>query len=91
MSGLAWRQAVVSLRFCVLCGADGVQAAHRNEGKGMSMKTGDHLCAALCPTCHHEIDNGPGMTREERRAHWNDAFVRTFDQMVRRGIVRLAP
>src|SRR3546814_7600491 len=43
---------------CVLCGAPGVQAAHANIGKGMSIKADDAAVAALCPDHHHEIDHG---------------------------------
>lgn len=33
-----WLAAVRSLECCVLCGRYGVQAAHRNEGKGRPAK-----------------------------------------------------
>lgn len=82
-----WLQAVVSLEACVLCGKYGVQAAHRNVGKGMGMKTSDCLTAALCPACHDEIDNGPNMTKAERRAQLNEAVVRTFERLVCAGKV----
>ena len=38
-----WLQAVRELEYCVLCGAYGVQAAHRNEGKGAGM-----ICRGHC-------------------------------------------
>lgn len=63
-----WLQAVRDIEFCVLCGRYGVQAAHRNEGKGVGIKVDDCLTAALCVDCHSRIDNGRDMSREERRA-----------------------
>ena len=85
-----WLTAVRSLHNCVLCGAHGVQAAHRNEGKGMGMKNPDHLTAAICPTCHHEIDNGKTLSRDERRALMDKAIVLTHDALVRAGVLVLA-
>ncbi len=82
-----WLHAVHDVEQCVLCGAHGVQAAHRNVGKGMGMKVDDSLCAALCPTCHHEIDNAPNLTREQRRAMMDDAICRTLAQLTRMGKV----
>lgn len=38
-----WLQAVRDIEFCVLCGRYGVQAAHRNEGKGVGIKVDDSL------------------------------------------------
>ena len=84
-----WLQAVRSLECCVLCGAYGVQAAHRNEGKGAGMKTSDCLTAALCPECHSEIDQGKHMTREDRRATMNSAIVMTLEALVKAGRVEI--
>ena len=58
-----WLQAVRDIEFCVLCGRYGVQAAHRNEGKGVGIKVDDCLTAALCVDCHSRIDNGRDMSR----------------------------
>jgi hypothetical protein len=82
-----WLQAVRELEYCVLCGAHGVQAAHRNEGKGAGMKTSDCLTAALCPECHSEIDQGKNMDRNERRATMNAAIVMTLEALVKSGKV----
>lgn len=82
-----WLEAVHQIPCCVLCGSYGIQAAHRNEGKGMSQKTDDCLCAALCEQCHHEIDNGSTMTREERRATLDKAIVLTVQQLARMGLI----
>ncbi|EDI3041917.1 hypothetical protein CDK59_17845 [Salmonella enterica subsp. enterica serovar Kentucky] len=45
-----WLQAVREIDCCILCGRYGVQAAHRNEGKGIGLKVDDSLTAALCVT-----------------------------------------
>ncbi len=84
-----WLNAVRSISLCVRCGRYGVQAAHRNEGKGMGMKVGDHLTAALCPVCHAEIDRGKTMTRDERRAEMDRAIVQTLDVLVQLGKIKV--
>jgi len=85
----AWLAAVRTIP-CVFCGAP-VQAAHRNEGKGMGTKVDDCLVAALCPPDHAEIDQGRNMTRDERRARMDRAIVLTLAELVRRGLVGLVP
>lgn len=82
-----WLRAVSEIGTCVLCGAEGVQAAHRNVGKGMAMKADDCLTAALCPECHSSIDQGKGFTREQRRAEMDRAIVLTLRELVLRGRV----
>jgi hypothetical protein len=83
-----WRRAVASLP-CVLCGIEGMtQASHRNEGKGMGLKTSDALTAALCHTCHTEIDNGRDMTREDRRREMDRAIVLTVEMLAAEGLVK---
>ena len=80
-----WLQAVRELKCCVICGSYGVQAAHRNEGKGAGMKTSDCLTAALCVPCHSGIDQGRTMTREEKRALMDRAIVLTVEALVKAG------
>lgn len=80
-----WLKAVREIECCVLCGAYGVQAAHRNEGKGMGIKVDDSLTAALCEACHNRIDNGKDMTREERRSEMDRAIVLTLQKLTRDG------
>lgn len=84
-----WLANVGELGVCVLCGAHGVQVAHRNQGRGLSTKCDDLLSAALCPTCHHEIDNGRHLTQEQRRAQMNEAIIRTWLQLARAGKVKV--
>lgn len=83
-----WLAAVRSIESCVLCHRYGVQAAHRNQGKGMSQKVDDCLTAAICPECHHEIDNGKELTRDERRARLDHAICLTVAELARRGMIR---
>lgn len=85
----AWMKAVAELETCVLCARHGVQVAHRNEDKGKSQKVDDCLTAALCPECHHAIDNGKDLAREERRAAMDRAIVLTLRALVRAGKVGL--
>lgn len=82
-----WLRAVRSIENCVLCGAYGVQAAHINESKGMGMKTHDVWTAAICPKCHHELDNGTRYTREERRETLRKAALDTIAQLARMGLL----
>jgi uncharacterized protein YlaI len=84
-----WLRAVASLD-CVICGREGTQAAHRNQGKGMGLKTDDCLTAALCPECHSRIDQGADMTREERRRDMDAAILMTLRDLARQGLVRIA-
>ena len=85
-----WRRAVAALP-CVLCQREGeTQAAHRNEGKGMGLKTDDALTAALCTTCHAAIDQGPDFSRDERRRRLDVAILLTIRALARAGKLRIA-
>lgn len=85
-----WFEAVHSIEWCVLCGSpEGIQAAHRNEGKATRLKTADHALAALCMRCHMAIDQYKDMTRDESRALWNEAYWRTMDYLIRSGRVNV--
>lgn len=53
----------------------------------MGLKADDSLTAALCVDCHHAIDNGSELTREERRALMDRAIVLTLRELTRRGLV----
>ena len=72
---------------CVHCGSIDVQAAHRNQSKGMGLKASDGLLAALCWREHARIDQGKDLTRDERRALMDSYIVRTFQRaQVRRDL-----
>ncbi|EPE1462286.1 hypothetical protein ACSGR4_001889 [Morganella morganii] len=82
-----WLAAVAQIECCVLCGRYGAQVAHRNEGNGMGLKVDDSLTAALCPQCHHNIDNGGSMSRIERRQEMDRAIILTIRELTRRELV----
>lgn len=75
---------------CQACNADDgtVVCAHANEGahgKGMAIKAGDDRGASLCFTCHSRLDQGSDMTRDERRAFWWAAHIKTIPALVAAG------
>lgn len=72
---------------CQHCGAEGTQAAHRNMNKGIGLKNSDALCVALCPTCHQKLDQGKDMDRTERRAFWDDAYIKQMQTMIEKGML----
>ena len=74
---------------CQLCGAeDGtVVAAHSNQlrdGKGRSIKAHDYRIAALCYTCHADIDQGR-MSREDKQDLWEMAHRKTVGWLFENG------
>ena len=74
---------VVRLSPCQHCGReDGtVVAAHSNQvrdGKGKGIKASDHRIAALCFTCHYELDQGKNWSKSERLDIWEEAHRRTI-------------
>ena len=67
---------------CQHCGIeDGtVVAAHSNQlidGKGRGLKAHDYRIAALCFTCHSELDQGRDLSKSERVNMWEDAHRKT--------------
>jgi len=81
----AWLDCVRQIPCCVRCGHFGVEAAHRDFGKGMGMKTDDAATAALCPGCHTDLGNGKLYSRDERRAGMDKAIVDTIIELARTG------
>lgn len=73
-------QAVAALP-CQICFKEGeTQASHSNSakhGKGRSIKASDEFTAALCPSCHYEIDQGRTLTQTQRESMWDLAYTRT--------------
>lgn len=53
-----------------------VVAAHRNEGKGMGMKTPDKFTVPACNLCHFAYDQGGKLSKEEKRELWDSAYRR---------------
>ena len=71
---------------CQLCGSGlMVQAAHSNmaqHGKGRGIKASDEYSAALCMSCHYEIDQGAKWSKAERQQAWNIAHFKTVQLLV---------
>ena len=75
---------------CQICGAqDGtVVAAHSNQqrdGKGMGIKSHDYRIAALCYSCHADIDQGKSLNKEARKDLWDEAHRKTIGWLFERG------
>jgi len=70
---------------CQNCGIEGqTQAAHSNwaeHGKGRGIKASDEFVAALCQTCHAELDQGQHLSKDQRRQLWEAAFERTKERL----------
>lgn len=58
---------------------DSVVDCHSNQqqhGKGMGIKADDEKTVPGCAWCHHAIDQGNWLTKEQRRDYWDDAYRR---------------
>lgn len=78
---------------CTNCGKqDGtIVAAHSNQlrdGKGRGLKSHDYRIAALCMTCHHEIDQGAALSKAERIQIWEDAHRSTIGLLFETGVIK---
>lgn len=68
----------------MVCGKENdgtIVAAHSNQlrdGKGRGLKAHDFRVAAMCYTCHSEIDQGSKLSREERLDSWEEAHRATL-------------
>lgn len=77
---------------CAHCStSDGtVVAAHSNQlrdGKGKGIKAADYRIAPLCHRCHHELDQGSKLSKEERREMWEEAHRRFIGMLFESGRV----
>lgn len=64
---------------------DTVVPCHSNQsqhGKGLGLKADDEKTVPGCMHCHHEIDQGRRLSREERFAIWDRAYARWAPQRV---------
>ncbi len=77
---------------CQHCGRDDgtVCGAHANWsifGKGGHIKADDNRAASMCSTCHVPIlDQGSKLSKEERKAMWWRAHVRTVALLLAMGL-----
>ena len=76
---------------CQSCGIDnGVQAAHSNwgGGKGKGIKASDYRIAALCFSCHMDLDQGNKLSKDQRREFWEIAHRRTIGELFERNLIK---
>ena len=79
---------------CQACGSQNgtVVAAHSNQlrdGKGRGLKAHDYRIAALCFTCHMELDQGNRMSKAELVEMWEDAHRHTIGWLFESGRLTL--
>ena len=79
-----------NIRFlhCHACGADDqtIVGAHSNSqahGKGRGIKSDDNMVAALCWDCHHTLDQGHYLSKEEKEKFWMYAHLRTVFSLIK--------
>jgi hypothetical protein len=77
---------------CMHCGIkDGtIVAAHSNQlrdGKGRGIKAHDYRIAALCFRCHHELDQGHLLSKNERLNMWEEAHRKTIGWLFDEGLL----
>jgi hypothetical protein len=75
---------VVASLNCQNCGHYQSQAAHSNwhGGKGRGIKASDNYVAALCQSCHHDVDQGNELTKDERQTIWVNAHLKTLHYLL---------
>lgn len=79
---------------CQHCGkSDGtVVAAHSNQlrdGKGRGLKSHDYRIAALCYSCHSELDQGSKMGKDQRVQFFEDAHRNTVGWLFEYGHIEV--
>jgi hypothetical protein len=57
------------------------------DGKGKGIKASDYRIAALCFSCHMDIDQGNKLTKEQRREFWETAHRKTIGELFERGLI----
>lgn len=76
---------------CQHCGLEGqTQAAHSNmaiHGKGRSIRASDQFTAALCFACHHDLDAGHNLTKEQKQKMFFDALKSTWIELQKRDLI----
>ena len=76
---------------CQCCDIEGqTQAAHSNwamfGNKGKGIKASDEFTAALCQTCHYDLDQGSKLSKDERQKMWIMAHIRTYNKLKSLGL-----
>jgi hypothetical protein len=76
---------------CQHCGLEGqTQAAHSNmavHGKGRGIKASDVFAAALCFACHHDLDAGHSLTKDQKQKLFFDALKSTWIELQKRDLI----
>jgi hypothetical protein len=68
-----------------------VVAAHSNQiadGKGKGIKASDYRVAALCFSCHMDLDQGNKLSKDQRREFWEIAHRRTIGELFERNLIK---
>ena len=87
-------EAVREIPHCTSCGKHNdstIVAAHSNQlrdGKGKGIKAHDYRIAALCYSCHSELDQGSKLSKEERVELWEEAHRKTIGWLFENGKVK---
>ena len=83
---------------CVLCGRNKMftVGAHSNShahGRGFAHKAHSYYVAYVCNYpggCHDRLDGrSGGLTKEEKRAMWNEAYALTVGLWFSEGLIRI--
>lgn len=79
---------------CMHCDIENgtIVAAHSNQlrdGKGRGLKASDYRIAALCFTCHTELDQGNKLSKAERVNMWDEAHRKTIGWLFDNDIIGL--
>ena len=69
------------------CNRIDVQAAHRNQGKGMATKTPDSRLFAACQAHHNLADAGNKVSKAERRAYEDSMIVETWAYLMENNFI----
>ena len=56
----------------------------------MGIKAHDFRIAALCSACHHELDQGVKLSRQERLELWEEAHRRTIGWLFESGYLNFS-
>lgn len=77
---------------CMSCGIENgtVVAAHSNQlrdGKGRGIKADDYRIAALCYSCHYQLDQGNRLSKDQRVELWENAHRKTIGWLFDSGII----
>ena len=80
---------------CQQCGIDDgtVVAAHSNQlrdGKGRGLKSHDYRIAALCYSCHSNLDQGQVLSKSDRVQMFEDAHRSTIGEFFERGFIAVS-